>query len=53
MPPHLTLPHLSQGANQALEDAVVLVRCRQNTRPGGLAGVVRATTPCAACDEPR
>ncbi|MFF6809193.1 FAD-dependent monooxygenase [Streptomyces sp. NPDC012403] len=38
---HPTLPYLSQGANQALEDAVVLARCLEDARPGDLTGAVR------------
>ncbi|MFF3334701.1 FAD-dependent monooxygenase [Streptomyces sp. NPDC002888] len=38
---HPTLPYLSQGANQALEDALVLARCLQDAGPGALTGAVR------------
>lgn len=38
---HPTLPYLSQGANQALEDAMVLVRLLRDAGPGGPARAVR------------
>ncbi|BBC36114.1 hypothetical protein SGFS_074080 [Streptomyces graminofaciens] len=38
---HPTLPYLSQGANQALEDAVVLARCLREAGPGTPTGAVR------------
>ncbi|SFY20000.1 FAD-dependent monooxygenase [Streptomyces atratus] len=37
---HPTLPYLSQGANQALEDAVVLARCLREAGPGDLTPAV-------------
>jgi 3-amino-4-hydroxybenzoate 2-monooxygenase len=38
---HPTLPYLSQGANQALEDSVVLARCLRDAAPGDLTTAVR------------
>ncbi|MBD0740985.1 FAD-dependent monooxygenase [Streptomyces sp. CBMA152] len=38
---HPTLPYLSQGANQALEDAAVLARCLLECDPGNWARALR------------
>ncbi|MFF8032102.1 FAD-dependent monooxygenase [Streptomyces sp. NPDC016626] len=38
---HPTLPYLSQGANQALEDAVVLARCLRDADPADPAPALR------------